>query len=79
MTVRDQEHLTTDLQWTCADTSINIKNEASSRLACLNNKEFTIFHNGNKVHGNTCVRNVQTSTDNPLIAVTKRTKGSKNL
>ena len=80
MTVRDQECLTTGLQWTCNDpTSKRLKDEASSRLACLNNKEFTLLHNGNIVRGNTCVCEVQTSTENPLIAITDRTKGSKNL
>ena len=79
MTVCDQERLMTGLQWTCADTSINVKNETSSRRDCLNDKKFILLHKENIVHGNTCVKNVQTSTENPLIAITERTKGSKNL
>ena len=80
MTVRDQESLTTGLRWKCNDpTSKRLEDEASSRLACPNNKEFTLLYNGNIVCGNTRVCEVQTSTRNPLIAVTDRTKESKNL
>ena len=79
MTVRDQEFIMSVLPWTCKNTSKKLKDEASLRLDCLSNKKFTLLHNGNIVHGNTCVRSVRTSIDNPLIAITDRTKKSKNL
>ena len=79
MTVRNQNFIMSVIPWTCENTSKKLKDEASSRLDFLNNKKFTLLHNGNIVHGNTCVRSVRTSTVNPLIAITDSTKKSKNL
>ena len=79
MTVRDQESLTTGLQWTCTNTSNTINTEARDNYNILENGAFILLHDGIIVRGNTRVKNVQTSTDNPLIAVTNRTKKSKNI
>ena len=79
MIVRDQESLTTVQPWICTNTSKRLKDEASLRLDCLKNKKFTLLHNGSKVNGKKHVKNVNTSIDNPLIAITDKTKGSKNL
>lgn len=77
MIVRDKEYLK-ELQWTCENTSEKLRGEASSRHVRLNNEEFTLLYNGNIVRGNKQVKSVGTSRENPLIAITNRTKGSKN-
>ena len=79
MIVRDQESLTTVPSWICTNTSNTIHTEARDNCNILENGAFTLLHNGSKVNGNKHVKNVNTSIDNPLIAITDRTKKSKNL
>ena len=78
MIVRDKEYLK-ELRWTCENTSEKLKDKASSECDRLNTTGFTLFHNGKTIHGNKQVKGVQTSTENPLIAITDRTKRSKNI
>ena len=78
MIVRDERHWE-EFQWTCKNTSEKLKDEASSKCDRLNTTGFTLFHNGETIHGNRQVKSIQTTEGNPLIAITNRTKRSKNI